>query len=338
MKQTLLKAAGEVILQDVGLPIPQPDELLIRVSYAGVCGSDKHSFRGSHPFRSAPVVLGHELSGTVAAMGASVEGFTLGDPVTVMPYVACGTCRYCRMGRDNLCEDKVVPGQDWAGTFGEYFVSPAAVTFKLGEHTGLDLGALAEPLAVGVHSASRARIQAGTQALVLGGGSIGLLTAAAAHLAGADSVAVTDLYEHNLAVARQLGAEHTYPASRAGLVDAIHQDYPDGFDVIFLTSGAGATFQQALALAQRGARVIVSAFFTREVSLSFLMVTIHELELLGSQIYQREDFGAALAYLDAMPLPFASLITHTMPLDRAQEALSMLDHHSEDVIKVLLAP
>jgi len=258
--------------------------------------------------------------------------------VTVMPYVPCGTCRYCRMGRDNICENKVVPGQDWAGTFGECFVSPASTTFKLGDHTSLKLGALAEPLAVGVHSASRARIQGSTRALVLGGGSIGLLTAAAAHLAGASSVAVTDLYAHNLTVARKLGAEHTYEASDADLVATIRRDYPDGFDVVFLTSGAGVTFQQALALAQRGARVIVSAFFTREVSLSFLTVTIHELELLGSQIYQREDFETALRYLDEQCLPFESLITHTLPLDKAQDALSMLDRHSEDAIKVLLVP
>lgn len=338
MKQMLLQSVGEMVARDVAMPVPGPGELVIRVAYAGVCGSDLHSFRGTHPFRSAPVVLGHELSGTVAAKGAAVEGLELGDPVTVMPYLPCGTCRYCQMGRDNICENKVVPGQDWAGTFGEYFVSPAAVTFKLGEHTGLDLGALAEPLAVGVHSAERARVHEGTQALVLGGGSIGLLTAAAAHLAGASSVAVTDLYIHNLAVARALGAQHTYEASDVDLVDTIHRDYPDGFDVVFLTSGAGVTFQQALALAQRGARVIVSAFFTREVSLSFLTVTIHELELLGSQIYQPGDFETALCYLDEQRLPFESLITHRLPLDKAQDALSMLDRHSEDAIKVLLVP
>ena len=255
-----------------------------------------------------------------------------------MPFVPCGVCRYCRMGRANICENKVVPGQDWSGTFAEYFVSPVAVTFHLGEHTSLELGVLAEPLAVGVHSAKRARINDETHALVLGGGSIGLLTGAAAHLAGAASVAVTDLYAHNLQVAHALGAEHTYQAARPELIDAIRADYPEGFDVIFLTSGAGVTFEQALALAQRGARLIVSAFFTREVSLSFLMVTIHELELLGSQIYTRQDFETALRYLDTGCLPFEALVTHTMPLDQAQQALDMLDRHSEDGIKVLLTP
>jgi len=338
MKQALLQATGQIVIQQVDdLPVG-PDDILIRVAYTGVCGSDLHSFRGTHPFRSAPVVLGHEVSGTIAALGAQVSGFALGDAVTVMPFVPCGPCRYCRQGRPNICENKVVPGSAWRGTFAEFFLSKPSATFRLPEHTDLRRAVLSEPLAVGVHSAARARLHAESQALVLGGGTIGILTAAAAHLAGARSVALTDLYEHNLAAARNLGAAHTYSALTPNLVEAIRADYPEGFDAIFLTSGANVTIQQALALAQRGARIIVSAFFVQEVTLSLLTVTIHELEFLGSQIYTAADFEQALAYLQDYPLPFEQIISHVLPLDRAQAALEMMDRRTEDSIKVLLVP
>lgn len=338
MKQALLQATGQIVIQQVDDLPAGPDDILIQVAYTGVCGSDLHSFRGTHPFRSAPVVLGHEVSGTIAALGAQVSGFCLGDAVTVMPFLPCGHCRYCLAGRPNICEHKVVPGSAWRGTFAEFFLSKPSATFKLAEHTVLRRAVLAEPLAVGVHAAARARLTADSAALVLGGGTIGILTAAATHLAGARSVALTDLYDHNLAAARALGADHTYSALTPDLVEAIRADYPEGFDAIFLASGANVTIQQALALAQRGARIIVSAFFVQEVTLSLLTVTIHELEFLGSQIYTAADFGQALAYLDAYPLPFETIISHVLPLDHAQDALEMMSLRTEDSIKVLLVP
>jgi len=333
MKQALLRNTREIVMQDVDQPTLESKDVLIRMAYTGVCGSDLHSFGGTHPFRHAPVVLGHEISGTVAAVGAAVMSVQVGDAVTVMPYVHCGTCRYCKADRSNICENKVVPGQAWAGTFGDYFISPAAITYNLGDRTSLRRGVLAEPLAVGVHSARRARLTSDSNALVLGGGTIGLLTGAAARLAGARSVAVTDLYEHNLMVARGLGFEHAYNAHTPDLVERIREDYPEGFEAIFLTSGAAVTFAQAIALAQRGARLIVSAFFTREVTLSYLPVTIHELELLGSQIYDGSDFDTALDYLDAYRLPFETVITHAFPLAEAQAAFELF--RSGDCGKIL---
>ena len=321
-------------------PVPQVDEgeVLIEVAYAGVCGSDLHSFKGTHPFREAPVVLGHELSGTIARLGTGVTGLAEGDRVTVMPYVHCGACIYCQRGHTNVCENKLVPGQQWSGTFADYFWAKASVTYRLGDHTSLRAGALTEPLAVGIHAVARARIQPDSHVLVLGGGTIGLMSVAGARLAGARRVAVTDLFEHNLGVAAELGADHAYDALQEGMVELIRSDYPQGFDAIVLASGAGITMAQALALAQRGARIVVVAMFTKPVPMNLLDVTIPEVEVLGSQIYTDADFRAALDALDTGALPLEAIISHELQLEQAQEALMMLAERRGNPIKILLKP
>jgi L-iditol 2-dehydrogenase len=339
MKIAKLTTVGQIVTQEVETLTPGPDEVLIKVEYAGVCGSDLHSFRGTHPFRHAPVVLGHELSGTVAEVGENVTTREVGDAVTVMPYIHCGECLACRTDQTNVCENKIVPGiKGWQGTLADYFLAPARITYELGPDTSLKVGALAEPFAVGIHSAVRAGVHRKSEVLILGGGTIGLVTAAAAIKLGARSVAVTDLYDYNLNVARQLGADHTYNALADDLEEAIRADYPDGFDAIFLTSGAPVTVGQAIRLAQRGARIVATAIFAEPVPLSLREITLHELVLLGTQIYTDPDFEAAVEWLDQGDLPYEAIITHVMPLNEAQQALELVQERTEDVIKVLLVP
>ncbi len=338
MRVAMLRQAGEVVIEEAPMLAPSAGEVLIEVAYAGVCGSDLHSFEGTHPFRQPPVVLGHEVAGTIAALGEGVTGLTVGQAVTVMPYTHCGVCAQCRLGRTNTCLNKVVPGLGgWQGTFAEYFVSRAEIVYPL-DQIGLRRGVLAEPLAVGVHAARRGLVGPGTRALVLGGGTIGLFTALAAHLAGAESVALTDLSPHNLALARVLGADDVYDASDAGLVPRVRSDYLDGFDVVFLASAAKATVAQALALARRGGRIVIIALFAGAVPLVLSDLTVNELDLVGTQIYTDEDFRTALSYLAAAPHAHDGVITHELPLEQAQEALALMLRRDEPVVKVLLRP
>ena len=162
MRAATLETTGKIVVGEVDDLSVGADEALIKVAYAGVCGSDVHSFEGTHPFRHPPVVLGHEVAGTVEALGPEAKGLAIGDRVTVMPYVACGVCHTCQRGLTYICENKVVPGsKGWVGTFAEYFVAKDRITYKLGENTSLKRGLLAEPLAVGVHSVRRARVAKG---------------------------------------------------------------------------------------------------------------------------------------------------------------------------------
>lgn len=337
MKAALLQETGKVVIQTFGRPTIGPHEVLIRVEYAGVCGSDVHAYHGTHPFRKPPVILGHEVAGRIVALGEAVQGFAIGDAVTVMPYLHCGHCPPCLRGQTNVCLHKRVPGTgDWLGTFAEYFGADAAITYKLGPHTDTRRGVLAEPLAVGIHALRRGGMGSGSRVLVLGGGTIGLLTALAARLAGATDVALTDLYDHKLDIARAVGIEAAYNARQANLVETIRRQHPEGFDVICLASGAAITVEQALALIQRGGRVVVTAMFTAPVLTDLLAVTLGEVELVGTQIYTDADFRQALHWLEQQGDVFELLISRVYPLEAARDALHTLSERPGEVIKVLL--
>jgi L-iditol 2-dehydrogenase len=323
----------EVTCKDVG-----PGDLLIRTAYAGVCGSDLHAFRGKHPFRKPPVVLGHELAGTVVACGGDVRGFRAGDRVTVMPLLACGTCRLCRMGRPNICLDRQVPGVgEWLGTFAEHALVKASIAFTLGDATSPEIGVLAEPLAVGIHGVFRqGRVQSGDRVIVLGAGPIGILTAMAARAAGAGEIVVTDLLEFNLRMARELCGASAYNAGEADWHAALTSAHPGKFDVAFLCSGAPVTIQQAFACTRRGGRIIVTGMFLEPVTVDLLSVNLNELELIGSVVYDHADFRTAVEWIDGGRFDFRKLVTHTFPLDQAQRALTLLANRTEDALKVLL--
>jgi L-iditol 2-dehydrogenase len=342
MKAARLETEGHIEIVEIERPNVGPDDVLIEVTYAGVCGSDLHSFEGSHPFRKPPTVLGHELSGTIREIGSDVgaqKTLAVGDRVTVMPYIHCGHCAMCQRGHTNICLNKTVPGiKGWIGTFAEYFLAPAAVTYRLGPNTDLKLGALAEPLAVAVHSADQGRVTQGDRVLVLGAGTIGLLSGVAARQMGASVVAITDLYAHNLEVGQALGFDNAYQADRADLVEAIRADHLEGFDVLFLTAGAASTVGQALALAQRRARIVATALFSRAVTFELGPITLGEMELVGTQIYTDADYQRVLRLLDERTYPLERLIDHVLPLNEAQAALEMLASHSQDAIKILLQP
>lgn len=338
MKAAVLVETGKIDIRDIVRPGLAPDELLIRTAYAGVCGSDLHAFRGKHPFRRPPVILGHELAGTVVECGGSVQGFRPGDRVTVMPLLACGTCRLCRMGRENICLHKRVPGVgEWLGAFAEYALAKASVTYTLGDATPAELGVLAEPLAVGVHAVTRqARIESHSRVLVLGGGTIGILTAIAARAAGAADIVITDLFEFNLALTHALCGAAKVHADQKGWEEDLARAYPDKFDVTFLCSGAPATVGQAMRLTRRGGRIVVTGLFLEPVPMDLTAVTLGELELVGSQIYDHQDFRTAVDWLDAGRFDFGKLVTHVFPLAQAQQALAILADRSEDAAKILL--
>lgn len=337
MKAAILEDTGKIVVRDVDNPTIGPNEILIRVQYAGVCGSDLHAFKGDHPFRKPPVILGHELSGTVAETGGQVHDFRIGERVTVMPYLACGQCTTCRRGRSNICENKIVPGiKGWWGTFAEYFVSRPEITYKLGDQVSLERGVLAEPLAVGIHSVRQGRLERGAQTLVLGGGTIGLVTAIAAHKSGAEAVVITDLYEHNLQVARAMGFA-AFSATDERLTESILERYPQKFDAIFLTGGAPVTIRQALSLAQRGARIVSTAIFAEPVLMSLIELTLYEIELIGTQIYTHDDFEQAMQWLADPAIPFEQLVDYIYPLSAAHQAVEDLAQRRIDAIKVLLS-
>jgi len=338
MKVGMLEDTYRVVVKEVGDLSPGPDELLIKTKYAGICGSDLHSFKGIHPFRKAPVVLGHELSGTIAGVGKAVKGFCVGDRVTVMPLVACKNCPQCERGNENVCLNKTVPGiKGWQGTFAEYFLSRPSITYKLGEDTGLEVGALAEPFAVGIHAVfERGRVEAGSRVLVLGAGTIGILTAVAAKMSGAKEIVVTDLFDFNLNLTRELCGAQVFNARTDGLEEMLLKEYPQKFDVTFLCSGSPKTVTQAFLLTRRRGRIVVTGLVLTPVPIDLTAISLNEWEIIGSQVYGHQDFKKALECIDAGAFDLRKLITHILPMERVDYAMNLLDQHKEDAVKILL--
>ncbi|MCW5706891.1 zinc-dependent alcohol dehydrogenase family protein [Shinella sp.] len=259
MKAVFLEEVGKLSLRDVAKPVPQPDELLVRVEACGICGTDRHLFLGEFPSRP-PVTLGHEFAGIVEAVGSSVSAFQAGMRVTGDPNIACGRCAECHRGRVNLCHNLQAIGIHRNGGFAEYVTLPEKQAFALPLTIGPLHGAFCEPLACCLHGVDLAGIQAGSSVIVIGGGVIGLLVVQLARLAGATRVVLVTRSEAKRRLAESLGATATINPSSGDVVDRIVADdglLPGGADVVFECAGLRETVEQAPLLTARGGTAVI---------------------------------------------------------------------------------
>src|SRR5512142_2221847 len=188
MKAVIYHGGTEVRLGDLPKPEPGPGEVLVRMAFAGVCGSDVTIYTGKHKRVKPPITFGHELSGEIAKVGERVEGLSSGDRVVIEPLVPCGHCYACRAGTYNVCRNLRHLGIDVPGMFAEYVLAAADKVYKLPQSVSLKAGALVEPTAVAVHAVRRAGVKLGDRVVVLGGGPIGLLCAQVARVASSAPV------------------------------------------------------------------------------------------------------------------------------------------------------
>ncbi|WP_252312212.1 zinc-binding dehydrogenase [Sinobaca sp. H24] len=210
MKAVFVEEAEKIVLKEVEKPGIKEDEVLIKVFTAGICGSDIHTYKGLHPFRKPPVVIGHEVAGEVVDIGKHVSNVKVGDRVTVEPQLGTGESEGEMTGNVNYSDKRTAPGMgEWLGTMADYFVSPESLVVALPDSVSYERGVLVEPLAVGVHAAYKAAVKPDDKVAVLGSGPIGLLTLTAVRAKGVEQTVVTDVLDYSLDVARELGASAT---------------------------------------------------------------------------------------------------------------------------------
>lgn len=324
-------------IEEQELPLPQtgPHDVLIRTAVAGICGSDLHVFRGHHPFRKPPVVLGHEISGVVEAVGPAVTQFSPGDRVTVEPQITCGKCYYCKKGLTNLCTEKQVPGTGgWVGTFAEYFVAPEAVVYRVPDSVPLSLAALTEPLAVAVRAVRRAGLTGGETVAVTGSGTIGALTMVCCRLAGAGRMMATDILPYNLEHALRIGADRAVNARTDSVVaEGLRFTGDVGFDVAFVTVDSAESVKEGCRLARKQGRVVVLSMYDRDIPLDAYAVVSREQEVVGSLTYTRSDFEHALRLLEQRPFPWETLITGQISLQQLQTEMKSIADRTRMTIK-----
>ena len=326
-------------LREIPVPEPGENEVLIKVAYAGVCGSDLHAYRGEHAFRKPPVMLGHEMSGFICKMGEKVSGFQPGQPVTVMPQISCGKCESCLKGNVHHCAHKILPampGWRGLGTFGDYFVAPAEVVCPLGD-VPLDLGALTEPLAVATHLMSRIPSGHGKDLVIIGAGTIGLLLLIIAPDYGFEHILITDILDDNLALARELGAAVTVNVARESALEAVHETFGElGCETVLVAAGGPDILEQAMEMSRPGANILFVAMITSPSTFVSYPIVYKELSILGSFNYVMKDFESAVHFLHTRGDQMRKIVTHVMPLDQAAEAFRIQDEKKEFAVKILL--
>lgn len=319
-------------------PVPGPDEVLIRVCYSGICGSDLHAYEGRHARRKIPLVSGHELCGEVEDAGRNVSGFAPGAPVTVLPERACGACDMCARGRTNLCPSKVLMGTAaWPGGFAEYVCAPASHVLALPESMPLKLGALAEPVAVAVHASRQAGVREGDNILVMGAGGIGSLILAVNKLRGVGLTVVTDLKEFNLGKARDLRADLALNTTQKSAPELL-AGYPDlpRADVAFIAASHYDLINQCFSLVRRGGVIALVGQFNTPGVIDIEKGRVQEQTVVSSTCYLRDDFEEAIRLLAAHPETFLPLITREISLAEVEPTLLAMAEGKLDVVKVLI--
>ncbi|HZR95507.1 MAG TPA: zinc-binding dehydrogenase [Gaiellaceae bacterium] len=316
---------------DGELVAPGAGEVRLDVAYCGVCGTDLHIAHGAMDHRvRAPQVIGHEMSGTVAAIGQGVEGFDVGDAVVVRPLDATGEVAADR-GHSHISRNLKFLGIDTPGAFQSSWTVPAFTLHRLPAGIDLRLAALTEPLAVACHDVRRADLAAGETAVVLGGGPIGLLIALVARHAGA-AVVLTELSPARLELARSLGLDAVDPSS--GDVPAHVRRLTDdaGADVVFEVSGSAAAVESMTELAALRGRIVVVAIHPEPRPVKLFDFFWKELELRGARVYEPEDYERAIELLAGGELPLERLITRVEPLERLPDVFRDVG----DSVKVLV--
>ena len=334
MRALTYVAAGNVELSQIEATPPAEGQVQIEVAFTGICGTDLHIFHGSMDARvTRPAVIGHEMSGRVAAIGAGVDGWSVGNPVTVLPLDWDGTCPACLAGHTHLCHNLKFIGIDAPGSLQRLWTVPARTLVRLPESISLEHAALVEPTAVAVHDVRRAGLVAGEKAVVVGGGPVGFLIAIVARETGAD-VLVIEPNGYRRELAETLGLRALDPTVVDVTAAVTEWTAGAGATVAFEVSGAAAGVTTAVdALAVRGRLVLVAIHgMPREVNLHRFFW--RELSLIGARLYDRGDFEQAVALVAAGVIPAAQLISAVVPLSAGGEAFELLEGGA--VMKVLI--
>ncbi|MFK8075601.1 MAG: L-idonate 5-dehydrogenase [Granulosicoccus sp.] len=334
MKAIVIHDAKDLRIEERDSAPPEAGEVQVHIAAGGVCGSDLHYYNhgGFGPVRlKEPMILGHEVSGHISAVGSGVNGFSEGDLVAVSPSRPCGFCRFCQEGRQNQCLNmrfygSAMPMPHIQGAFRQVLNASATQCVKASGLSAAE-AAMAEPFAVVLHATRTAGDLLGKRVLITGCGPIGVLSIIAARRAGAIEIVATDLSENALMHAQKAGADTVI---NTGVNEsALDQFTPDKgyFDVMFECSGAVSALTAGITALRPGG-IIMQLGLGGDMSLPMMAITAKELQLRGSFRFHTE-FATAIELMQGELVDLKPLVTHTMPLDKAEDAFLIANDRSQ---------
>lgn len=336
-KSIIINAPGEVEIIDSQMPERKKGEVLLKIRYGGICGSDLGSYRGTFAYFDYPRIPGHEFSGEIVDCDEdNAYGFEKGMLVTGNPYYNCGKCYSCRRGLVNACTDNQTLGCQRDGAFSTYFVMPEERVYK---GKGLSAKALAaiEPFCIGYHGVKRANLKPGSKVLIVGAGTIGVVTAISAKLFGAE-VTICDVAPDKLEMAKAFGVDHVVlnngPEALQKAVDEITGG--DGFDAAFEAVGMPETFMNCIDAVCFGGSVVDIGVGKRDLTFNYTIIQKKELNIYGSRNALKEDFIELIDLCDSGKVDIEKLVTNEYGFDEAAKAFADFSAHSGEMLKVMI--
>ncbi|TCL93927.1 L-gulonate 5-dehydrogenase [Rhizobium sp. PP-WC-2G-219] len=322
-------------IDDRPVPLPGPGEVAIQVRRAGICGSDMHILHGSNPFAVYPRVIGHEFAGVIAALGEGVSSLAIGEHVVADPVISCGTCYPCRIGRSNVCANLQVIGVHRDGGFRAVAIVPEANAVKVSSKLGLDVAALAEPLAVAANVLWRTACTNEDVVLIYGAGTVGITVLQMAKMKGARCI-IADIDADRLVRAREFGADVVINSREQSVAEVVAPEL-GGLGPSIVIDGAGipSLLEEACRVAAPAGRIGLLGFSPGPCNISQQEIVRKELTLVGSRL-NRRFIPEVIGWLEAGLLRPEAMITQTFDARDARAAFDLVEKHPEQTLKVQL--
>jgi len=326
-------------IRQVPIPKPNDDEILLKVTCCGVCGTDGHIHDGEF-IAKFPLIPGHETIGTVVEMGKNVKGFEMGDRCVADVGISCGTCFYCRRGNELLCEHFGAAGVTMDGGFAEYIKYPYKKVYKIHNLSDED-STLLEPAACAIHGLDKLNPQVGIDVLLLGAGPTGLILAQLLKLNGAHKVTIAANKGIKMDIAKDLDAGDVYieldRQNPEAQWEQLKKDNPYGFDVVVEATGVEKLANESINYVRRGGTLMIYGVYEDKARVHWPPSKIFgdEITIIGS-FSQTYCFPRAVAYLDSGKIRTKGMVTDKFSLDNFQQALDKMN--SRGAVKICITP
>ena len=337
-----LVAPEHIVVGEADIPVPGKNQILIKVERVGVCGSDPTIYFGRHPYVKYPVVMGHEFSGTVAALGEGAADPIVGTRVAVIPHLVCGECEACKAEIYNFCESLRCTGAEADGAHCGYIAMPKEMVLPIPDAMSLDDAAMLEPACVGYHAAKRGQIEPGDTVLVVGAGPIGNFCMQCCKALNAGRVIIADMDRERLELAESLGADGTIDVLQESLEEGLvrHCGSSKKIDLFFDCVGElGEVLNGIIKIAKRGARIVVVGVLQNGYHIPLLPDFVqHELRLSGTTMYTPADYRDMIDLMGNKKdkkISTRGMITHYFDIKEIAEVFKMIAVRKEKFFKIM---
>lgn len=335
MKAMVLKSAAELTQEEMPYPSRANGETLVRVTYSGVCGTDLKIYQGGIPV-DYPRIMGHEMIGEVVEVG-DAQGVEVGSRVIIDPVVYCGQCHHCKIGQENLCPTGFLLGRDRNGGFAEYMLAPSGAIFPLPDNIGGETAPLLQVMTTCLHAQRLVDIVRGESVVVIGLGVAGQLHVQLAKARGAYPVIGITRSLERRALAEKMGADFTLAPGDDANNQVLEITNGRGADLVIESVGAVSVLAEAINMARIGGRILLFGIYTaREAALPFYQLYFKELSIINARAARREDYPACIDLVSRGAVKLDPLISHVLPLDELERAITMLGERDDQRMKVIL--